>query len=127
MVVGFIYAGFYLFADIEFALGTIFGVIITLNNRQEHQGILKSGVIVGIMGGILSSAFLSIYEMMLLSITSGPHITIFLFYFGISVISGIVVGLLGGALIGSYYMYKELKGESEEETVDDDFYDDLIK
>jgi len=124
---GFVFGGFYLFADIEFALGTILGVIITLNNRPEHQNIFKTGVIVGITGGILSSVFISFYEMMLLAIPSGPSITIFTLFFGVSIISGIVIGLLGGALIGSYYMYKEVKAESEDETLDDDFYDDLIK
>ena len=124
---GFIFAGFYLFADIEFALGTIFGVIITLNNRQEDQSILKTGVIVGITGGIVSSAFIGLYEMILLAILGGPNIGIFLLYFGVSIVTGIVVGLLGGALISTYYMYKEVKGESEEETADDDFYDDLIE
>ena len=125
--IGLGFAGFYLFADIEFALGTIFGVIIALNNKQEDQSILGSGVIVGIAGGILSSVFLGLYEMILFGFLFAPNISVFIFFFGVSVISGIVIGLIGGALIGSYYMYKELKGESEEETVDDDFYDNLIK
>jgi hypothetical protein len=65
--------------------------------------------------------------MILFGFLYAPNISVFILFFGVSVISGIVIGLIGGALIGSYYMYKELKGESEEETVDDDFYDDLIK
>ena len=126
-ITGLGFNGFYLFADIEFALGTIFGVIIALNNKQEDQSILGSGVIVGIAGGILSSVFLGLYEMILFGFLFALNISVFILFFGVSVISGIVIGLIGGALIGSYYMYKELKGESEEETVDDDFYDDLIK
>ena len=126
-ITGLAFTGFYLFADIEFALGTIFGVIIALNNKQEDQSILGSSVIVGIAGGILSSVFLGLYEMILFGIFFALNITVFILFFGVSVISGIVIGLIGGALIGSYYMYKELKGESEEEPVDDDFYDDLLK
>jgi Na+/proline symporter len=127
IIVGFEFAGFYLFADIQFAFGTIFGVIITLNNRLQHQSILKSGVIVGITGGILSSVLIGLYEMIIKTILYGPDIRFFIYYFGIHIISGIVVGLIGGAFIGSYYMYKETKKDSEKETLDDDFFDDLIK
>ena len=126
--VGFVFSGFYLFADIYFALGTIFGVIITLNNKPEHQKMLNSGAITGAVGGILSSAFISLYQMILLAILYGPNITIFFIYFGVSIISGIVIGLIGGSLIATYYTYKEMKGETtEEETLEDDFFDDLIK
>ena len=50
----FQFAGFYLYADVEFGLGTVFGVIIALKNRQEDQSILATGAIVGIVVGILS-------------------------------------------------------------------------
>ncbi len=121
------FAGFYLFADINFVLGTIFGVVITLNNRLEHQSILKSGVIVGLAGGLLSSFFISLYEMIISAIFFSPNVAIFFFFLGLSLITGIVVGLIGGALIGTYYTYRDLKNVSEEETIDDDFFDDLIK
>lgn len=124
---GFIFDGLYLFADIQFALGTIFGVIITLKNRQQEHSIIKSGAIVGITGGILSSVFIGLYQMILLAIFYFPDISIFFIYFGVSVISGIAIGLIGGALIGSYYMYKEMKGEREDEHLEDDFFDDLIE
>jgi Na+/proline symporter len=127
IIVGFIFTGFYLFADIQFALGTIFGVIITLNNRQQHQGMLISGVITGVIGGIISSVLIGLYQMILIAFFYGPSITIFLLYLGLSLISGIVIGLIGGAIIATYYTYREIKRESEEETLDDDFFDDLIK
>ncbi len=127
IIVGFEFAGFFLYADIQFALGTIFGVIITLNNRQQDQSILKSGVIVGITGGILSSVFIGLYQMILNAILIAPNIYFFIYYFATHIISGIVIGLIIGAIISTYYMYKETKGESEKETLDDDFFDDLIK
>lgn len=127
MIVGFTFGGIYLFGDIYFLLGTIFGVVNILNNREEHQSILKSGVFTGVIGGIFSSFFISLYQMILIAILIGPNITIFIVYFGLSIISAIVIGLIGGALIGTYYTYRDLKKVSEEETVDDDFYDDLIK
>ena len=117
----------YLFADIYFALGTIFGVVITLKNRQEDQSLFKIGVISGLGGGILSSIFIGFYEMILWAIFYILDIFVFLFFFGTSIITGIVIGLLGGALIATYYMYKELKGEAKEDETVDDFLDGLKK
>ncbi|MHA2280796.1 MAG: hypothetical protein ACXAC5_08080 [Promethearchaeota archaeon] len=128
IMVGFDFSGLYLFADIHFVLGTIVGVIITLNNREEHHSILKSGAFTGVIGGILSAFIISFYEMILIAILIVPDITIFMIFLGLSLISGIVIGLIGGSLIATYYTYKEMKGETrEEETLDDDFYDDLIE
>ena len=124
---GFSFSGFYLFADFEFALGTIFGVIFALNKRQEDQPILKSGVYTGLIGGILSSILIGLYEMIYLAIISGPNIWNFILFLLLSIVSGIVIGLIGGALISTYYTYKDMKVETEEETLDDDFFDDLIK
>jgi hypothetical protein len=127
IIVGFVFAGIYLFGDIYFVLGTIFGVIITLNNREEHQSILKSGVFTGVLGCILSSFFISLYQMIVIAILIGPNIAIFFLYFGLSLISAIVIGLIGGALISTYYTYKEMKGESEVETFDDKFFNGIKK
>lgn len=123
IIVGFFfYGGTILYADIEFVLGTIFGVIFTLNNRQEDQSIMATGAIVGIVGGIISSALIGLYQMIL-----APHIFVFVYYFGTHIISGIAIGLIGGAFIATYYMYKEIKGESKEEDEEDDFFKDLIE
>lgn len=62
-----------------------------------------------------------------LLILFGLNILALLLYLVNLLISVLVIGIIGGALIGTYFMYKEVKGESEEETLDDDFYDDLIK
>lgn len=121
------FVGFYLLADIEFALGTIFGVITTLNKRQEDQRILLTGAIVGVIGGVLASALIGFYQMIIIAIVYAPDMYVFIFYFGTHLISGIVIGLIGGALSGTYYMYKEVKGESKEEETEDDFFADLME
>jgi hypothetical protein len=128
MIALFSFSGLYLFGDIYYALGTIFGVIVTLNNRGEDERILRNAAFTGVFGGIFSSVFISIYEMILGAIYFGPNITIFFLFLGVSIISGIVIGLIGGALIGTYYLYREMKGEviDKEETLDDDFFDDLV-
>jgi len=124
---GFDFSGLYLFADIEFALGTIFGVVFTLTKREEDHPILKSGVYTGVIGGVLSSVLISLYEMIYYAIILGPNIWNFILFLGVSIVSGIVIGLIGGALISTYFTYKEMKGETEEETLDNDFFDDLTK
>ena len=121
------FVGFYLYNETEFALGTIVGAIIALNNREENQSILSTGAIVGAVGGVLSSAMIGLYQMIIFAIPYGLDIFIFVFYFLTRIISGVVIGLIGGALIGTYYMYKELKGESTEDETVDDFLDGLKK
>ena len=116
------YGGYLLYADIEFGLGTIFGVIYTLSNRQEDQSIMATGAIVGIAGGIISSALIGLFQMIL-----APNIIVFVYFFGTHIISGIAIGLVGGALTATYYMYKEIKSESKEEDEEDDFFKDLIE
>ncbi|MBY8984650.1 MAG: hypothetical protein KGD65_06275 [Candidatus Lokiarchaeota archaeon] len=71
----------------------------------------------------MSSVFMSLFLLILF----GLNILALLLYLVNLLISVLVIGIIGGALIGTYFMYKEVKGESEEETLDDDFYDDLIK
>jgi hypothetical protein len=70
---------------------------------------------------------IGLYQMIIFAIPYGLDIFIFVFYFLTRIISGVVIGLIGGALIGTYYMYKELKGESTEDETVDDFLDGLKK
>ncbi|MHA2036796.1 MAG: hypothetical protein ACW98X_10205 [Promethearchaeota archaeon] len=128
LTIGSFFAGFFLFSDVEFVLGTVFGVIYATHNRQEHQSYLKIGALTGAIGGIISSVLIGLYEFIFIAIIFGPDMGIFFFFLGISLISGIVIGLIGGALIATYYNYKELKGETkEDDSLKDDFFDDLIK
>lgn len=123
MLVGFnIYSGYLLFADLEFVLGTLFGVIFFLKNRRPDQSILKYGIVVGIVGGIVSSFFISLYQWILLF-----YFSVFIAYLVAHLISGVFVGLLIGAILSGYYMYKEVKGERKEEYYDDEFFKDLIE
>ena len=128
MIVGEIfYSGVVLFADLEFLLGSIFGVLIFSKNREEHQDFLKYGIIVGILGGVLACVFISLYQTILIMITIGGHVIVFFLYVGFTFISGAVIGLLTGTFIALYYSYKDVKGDKVgEEHFDDKFFDDLI-
>lgn len=122
-----ILTGFFLFADLEFAVGSVFGIIYFFRIREPHQDLLKYGVIVGVFGGILSCIFISIYQTIVVMITVTGPITVFFLYLGFTFLSGAVVGLLIGALVSVIYVYKDMKGEKEEEEhFDDEFFKDLI-
>ncbi len=128
MIVGeIIFSGFYLVADLEFLVGSIFGVVFFFKNREPNQDFLKYGIIVGIFGGILSCVFISIYQTMLVLITVSGPVTVFFFYFILTILSGAIIGLLTGAFLALYYSYKDEKGDTEEkELLDDKFFNDLI-
>ena len=119
------FPGYFLFADFQFLIGVIIGDIYALRNRTPDQTILKCGVITGVSGGILSALVLSIWNT---SINLWNIVDFFIF-FGYILITGVVVGLFIGAIVSSYYMYKDVKGEKEEDKkyIDDDFFEDLIE
>jgi len=128
LIVGdFIFYGLVLFADVEFLLGSIFGGIYFFKNRDPHQDFLKYGIIVGVIGGILSCIFVSTYQMIVVTIAGSGNIIVFFLYLGLTFISGAVIGLLSGTFIALYYSYKDVKGDKvEKEHFDDKFFDDLI-
>jgi len=119
--------GYFLYADLQFLVGAIFGCIFTLKFRQPEKSILKYGIITGIAGGFLSSMFISLYITVPVFVIIGPNIINYLIWLGYMCITGLSVGVLTGALLGAYYMYKEMKGENEEKGIDDDFYKDLVE
>ena len=123
-----IYYGTVLFADLQFLSGSVIGVIYTLRNCQPDQPFMKYGIIVGIIGGVLSSVFISLYQTIILSITGEGNIIIFFLYLGFTLLSGVVIGLLTGAIIGTIYVYRDMKGDDDvkDEHFDDDFFKDLI-
>ena len=121
------YQGYAVYADLQFLFGAILGVVFTLKYRKPEQSILKYGIFTGIGGGFLSSVFISLYITVPTFIITGPNIIYYLLLLGYLSLSGIVIGVITGALLGAYYMYKEIKGEDEETGIDDDLYKDLAK
>lgn len=72
----------------------------------------------------------SIFETFLLLLRGWGTIIHFFYILGIFLLSGVAIGLLTGALIGTYYMYKEMKEDTKVEKddhLDDDFFNDLIE
>lgn len=117
----FVLPGFFFFADIQFSIGTVVGVVYFLQNRRKDQSILLYGVIVGIVGGIGAAFFIAIYQWIIVN---------FYYFVGsliAGLISGVFVGLLIGVIICIIYMYKEAKGESPQQAEEEDFFKDLLE
>ena len=123
----YFYTGYFLYADLQFIAGAVSGVIYSLLRRKEKPSILTCGAIVGITGGLFSSILIAFYEWLIISFTFGIDVVMLFYFIGFACLSGIPCGLITGALISAIYMYKEVKGEKEEEYIDDDFFEDLIE
>ena len=128
MIVGkLIFFGLVLYADLQFLLGSIFGIVYFFRNREPHQEFLKYGILVGVIGGIISCVFISTYQTIVVIVTGSGGMIVFLLYLGITFITGAVIGLLTGAFLAIYYSYKDVKGDKVgKEHFDDKFFDDLI-
>ena len=118
-------SGYLLGGDVHFFLGLLIGVIYALRKKTDEQTYLKCGLIVGIIGGVLSAFVISLG----LTLVFLWNIFGFFTFFGYLLITAVVIGLLIGGIISSYYMYLELKGDNDEEDdhIDDDFFKDLIE
>ncbi|MFX0134499.1 MAG: hypothetical protein ACFFDN_12740 [Candidatus Hodarchaeota archaeon] len=121
------YTGYFIFADLQFIVGAIIGVLCTLTNRKSNQSILKYGVIVGIAGGFISSFFITLFEWIMFSSVYGINVQVFFIYLGYICLSGIPIGLVIGALLSAYYVYRDMKEEKEEDYSDNEFFKDLIE
>ena len=108
-----------LFRDIDFLLGSIIGVIFALKKRKPDQSPLKLGIIVGIIGGFLST----IAPTILICTLSQRTIYWCFLPFAILNITGLVVGSIVGLLIGYYYKKKDAKAKY---SMDDEFYQGFI-
>lgn len=124
----FLFIRLILFADLQILIGSVIGLRFTLINQEPETETLKTGVITGIFGGILSAILIAFYEWILLSIIQGEIIILALVWFILYIlITGIVVGLIMGAIMSTFYMYKEVKRPEEDKHIDEEFFKDLIE
>lgn len=121
-----LFAGFFLFSDIQFIIGVLIGEIYALKNLTSDQTYLKCGIIVGVFGGVLAAFAVSIWD----TVYYFLNFIGFLVVFGNFIITGAIIGLIIGGIMGSFFMYREMKEDTYEEekrTIDEDFYKDLIE
>ncbi|KKM25914.1 hypothetical protein LCGC14_1590190 [marine sediment metagenome] len=108
-----------LFRDIDFLLGSIVSVIFALKKRKPDQSPLKMGIMVGIIGGFLSTIAPTFL------ICTLAQRSIFWCFLSFAELSrtGLVIGSIVGLLIGYYYKKKDAKVKYSK---DDEFYQGLI-
>lgn len=105
-------SGIFFMADIFLVVGCCIGLYLTFNNRKESQSHIKTGIIVGIIGSVLSLLLISLFDWIIYSVRYGFDFLLFLeytlsliLYFGIFYVA---VGAILGYLFGSYYKKREI-------------------
>lgn len=107
-----IFAYWYFFiADILLIIGNCIGLYFTFKNRKESQPHIKTGIIVGLSGSVLSLLLISISQWILYSVDYGFDFILFLdftLYLLVNfAIMYILVGIILGYLFGSIYRNRE--------------------
>jgi len=104
-------SGLFFMADMFLVLGNCIGLYITFKNRKESQLHIKTGLIVGLIGSVLSLILIGFFEWIFYSVDYGFDLIIFLshilYLFGANGIMYVVVGLILGYIFGSSYRNKE--------------------
>ena len=102
---------FFFMSDIYLVVGNCFGLYFTFNNRKESQSHIKTGVIVGLVGSILSLILYGFYEWIFYSLEVGIDFILFLdiilFLFIYTGIIYVLVGVILGYIFGNYYKKRE--------------------
>lgn len=110
---GIIYLG-----DLQMIIGSIVGTRFSLKNIKSYQSYLKHGIVVGLVGTILSAISMSIVEMIVYPANFAIVIIVFF------LIEAFLLGLIIGGIIGSYYRYKN-KAPTKTSSIEEDFYESL--
>ena len=115
----------YLYRDLEFVAGALIGLLFAMKNRKLNQPTITLGILIGIIGGVLTAVISGSYLVLFFSLRVILHPLWFLIYIGVLSITGIIIGLLMGSIIGWFYRTKDIKEKSV--STDDDFLKDLIE
>ena len=109
------YYGFIFLADIFLVVGGVIGLYFTFRYRKESQSHIKTGIIVGLTGSVLSLILISFFVWIMVSLELGfdfilllLYILSFFWFYGILyVLAGIIIGYL----FGNYYKKRENVGK----------------
>lgn len=103
--------GFFFMADIYLVIGGGIGLYFTLKNKKESQSLIKTGIIVGLIGSVLSLFLIVFFDWILYSLDHGFDLILFLNYiFYVFVVNGLMYALVGvilGYIFGYFYRNKE--------------------
>ncbi len=108
----FMPSGIFFMADIFLVLGCGIGLYFTFKNIKESQSHIKTGIIVGLTGSVLSLLLIGLFDWIFYSFDFGFDFLLFLeytliliLYFGIFYVA---VGAILGYLFWSYYKKREI-------------------
>ncbi len=90
-----------------------------MKKRKPDQSPLKIGIMVGIIGGFLSTIAPTIYICTVYQMS----IDYYFIYIAVLSLTGLVIGSIVGLLIGYYYKKKDAKAKY---SMDDEFYKGFI-
>ncbi|MCJ7647217.1 MAG: hypothetical protein MUP85_01260 [Candidatus Lokiarchaeota archaeon] len=105
--------GIIFMADIFLVVGNCIGLYFTFRYRKESQSHIKTGIIVGLAGSVLSLLLISCFDWIFFIIPAyGFNVILLLQYtlylFGYSGIMYILVGIILGYIFGNYYRNREV-------------------
>ena len=104
--------GFFFMADIYLVIGGGFGLYFTFKYRKESQSHIKTGLIVGLIGSVLSLLLIGFFDWMIYSLEYGFDLILFLNYmlyvFVVNGLMYVLVGVILGYLFGYFYRNKEV-------------------
>lgn len=104
--------GFVFWADIFLVIGVGIGLYITFKNINESQSPIKTGLIVGLTGSLLSLVLIGLFLWISYSLTYGFDFILFLVYLAnLFLVNGImyaIVGIILGYFYGSFNKRKEI-------------------
>jgi len=105
------YASYFFLGDILLLIGTCCGLYFTFKKRKETQLHIKTGVIVGLVGSVLSLILIGLFYWIFNSIVNGiDFIILFYWLLSLFVYNGIIyviVGIILGYLFGSSFRKKD--------------------
>jgi len=117
-VMFFIYPlGLFFIADIYFVIGSCISLYFTFKYRKESQPHIKTGIIIGLVGSMLSLFLIGCFIWIFYYIsTIGFNILLFLEYllylFASFGLMYLVVGMILGYLFGSIYRKRDEEGNT---------------
>jgi len=114
LIMPFFY-GFIFLADIFLVVGGVIGLYFTFRFRKESQSHIKTGLIVGLTGSVLSLILISFFVWILVSLEFGFDFILLLLYilnfFWFYGILYVLAGIIIGYLFGNYYKKRENVGK----------------
>jgi len=105
--------GIFFMADILLVVGTCIGLYFTFRYRKESQSHIKTGILVGLAGSVLSLLLISCFDWIFYFIpTQGFDFILLLqyilFLFAYCGIMYVLVGIILGYIFGIYYRNREV-------------------